>query len=54
MAGTDEKCDFVKKLGAKDCINYKKYLIGDDFKSFSKHVVQMMGGEADIYFDNIG
>jgi NADPH-dependent curcumin reductase CurA len=41
-------------LGAKDCINYKKYLIGDDYVSFSKEIKKMMQGEADIYFDNIG
>jgi hypothetical protein len=44
----------VRKLGAKDCINYKKHLIGDDFPSFSKKILAMMNGPADIYFDNIG
>lgn len=28
--------------------------MGDDYPSFAKHIVQMMGGHADIYFDNIG
>jgi hypothetical protein len=29
-------------------------LIGDDYPTFAHHVRQMMGGEADIYFDNVG
>ncbi len=44
----------MKKLGAKDCIDYKKYLVGEDYQSFANHIKQMMGGNADIYFDNIG
>jgi hypothetical protein len=33
----------VRKLGAKDCINYKKHLIGDDFPSFSKKILAIRG-----------
>ena len=28
--------------------------MGEDFQSFANHIKQMMGGNADIYFDNIG
>jgi NADPH:quinone reductase-like Zn-dependent oxidoreductase len=26
IAGSDKKCEFVEKLGAKKCINYNTYL----------------------------
>ncbi len=29
-------------------------MIGDDYASFGKSIVQMMRGHADVYFDNIG
>ncbi|EST07856.1 Alcohol dehydrogenase, C-terminal [Kalmanozyma brasiliensis GHG001] len=47
-AGTDEKCDFVRSLGADESINYKTEDLPAKLKAFA--------GETGIhyYFDNVG
>lgn len=47
IAGGAEKCQFVTKLGADACVDYKK----DSFASDLKEALQ---GEADYFFDNVG
>lgn len=47
IAGGDEKCEFVKKLGADACVDYKK-------DSFAKDLKEALQGEADCFFDNVG
>ncbi|OWT37800.1 cytoplasmic protein [Cryptococcus neoformans] len=45
IAGSKEKLDYLKKLGAHNTLNYKD----DDFKEQFKKV-----GLIDVYFDNVG
>ncbi|OJJ50373.1 hypothetical protein ASPZODRAFT_149710 [Penicilliopsis zonata CBS 506.65] len=47
IAGTDEKCRWVEKLGADVCINYKSL-------SFKQTLTQETEGFVEIYFDNVG
>ncbi|KAJ6011083.1 hypothetical protein N7451_002495 [Penicillium sp. IBT 35674x] len=47
IAGTDEKCRWVKKLGADICLNYKS-------PSFKQDLTQATEGFVEIYFDNVG
>ncbi|KAK2606757.1 hypothetical protein N8I77_005488 [Diaporthe amygdali] len=47
IAGGQQKCDWVKKLGADECIDYK----ASDFKQrLSKATTEY----ANVYFDNVG
>lgn len=47
IAGSDEKCDWVKKMGAHDCINYRS-------PTFLKDLEAATPNEVDVYFDNVG
>jgi len=50
IAGTDDKCDWVKRLGADVCLNYKS-------KSFAEDLSRETPGPdgfANAYFDNVG
>ncbi|KAL3469900.1 hypothetical protein BJX99DRAFT_240396 [Aspergillus californicus] len=47
IAGTDEKCRWVEKLGADVCINYKK-------DSFEQDLIRETPGYVEVYFDNVG
>ncbi|KAJ5918720.1 hypothetical protein N7454_009864 [Penicillium verhagenii] len=47
IAGTDEKCKWVEKLGADICLNYKS-------SSFKESLTQETEGFVEIYFDNVG
>lgn len=47
IAGTDDKCAWVKSLGADECINYKK----SDWKQKLSAATE---GYVDMYFDNVG
>ncbi|KAF6839362.1 quinone oxidoreductase [Colletotrichum plurivorum] len=47
IAGTDEKCRRVEKLGADVCLNYKS-------ASFKEHLTKETEGFVEIYFDNVG
>jgi hypothetical protein len=47
IAGTDEKCQWVKSLGADICLNYK----GPDFK---ESLITATEGFVEVYFDNVG
>ncbi|KAJ3547915.1 hypothetical protein NM208_g1265 [Fusarium decemcellulare] len=43
IAGTDEKCDYVRSLGADDCFNYKSTNFQDD-------MARKLGTEVDVFF----
>ncbi|KAL4762113.1 MDR family NADP-dependent oxidoreductase [Aspergillus foveolatus] len=47
IAGTDDKCRWVEKLGADICINYKK-------DSFEQDLIKETEGFVEVYFDNVG
>jgi len=47
IAGSDEKCAWVKELGAHECINYKSSTFSEDLKAITPD-------EIDVYFDNVG
>lgn len=47
IAGSDEKCRWVEKLGADVCLNYKQ-------ESFKKELVKATEGYVEVYFDNVG
>jgi len=47
IAGGKEKCDWVKSLGADECIDYKD-------KDYKKHLASVLPDYADVYFDNVG
>ncbi|EJT73484.1 hypothetical protein GGTG_10322 [Gaeumannomyces tritici R3-111a-1] len=48
IAGTDEKCQFVKnELGADECLNYRSPTFEQDLKAATPD-------EVDLYFDNVG
>ena len=47
IAGSDEKCEYVKKLGADTVINYKK-------QDVLKELKKMYPDGIDVYFDNVG
>ena len=50
IAGGKAKCDYVKSIGADDCIDYK------DAANFSKNMKSALGedGYCDVYFDGVG
>lgn len=50
IAGTDEKCTWLKSLGAFTTINYKNYTTA---KEIQKEIMRLTGG-IDVYFDNVG
>ena len=55
IAGNDEKCEFVKKIGADDCINYKKTdKINTLSKKLRESIRKINGKGVDIFFDNVG
>ena len=43
IAGTDEKCRWVEKLGADICINYKK-------DTFKQDLIKATEGFVEVYF----
>ncbi|KAH8896142.1 NAD(P)-binding protein [Thozetella sp. PMI_491] len=47
IAGSDEKCAWVKKIGAHECLNYKS-------PTFLKDLEACTPDEVDIYYDNVG
>ncbi|GAA5898657.1 hypothetical protein JCM6882_000888 [Rhodosporidiobolus microsporus] len=47
IAGGPEKCAWVKKLGADDCLDYRSSSFEEDLKSVTE-------GYVDVYFDNVG
>jgi len=47
IAGTDEKCSWVKSLGADECLNYKSKTFAEDLKKATPDF-------ANVYFDNVG
>ena len=47
IAGGKEKCDWVKSLGADECIDYKS-------EGYFKKLAAAVPGFADRYFDNVG
>ncbi|CAH6720446.1 uncharacterized membrane protein [[Candida] jaroonii] len=49
IAGGQEKCDFVKSIGADECVDYRS-------KDFSGDMKKALGEdqECDVYFDGVG
>lgn len=47
IAGGPEKCAWVKKLGADECVDYKA-------DNFEENLKKALDGEADRYFENVG
>jgi NADPH-dependent curcumin reductase CurA len=47
IAGSDEKCEWVKSLGADECLNYKSSSFAADLKKATPDYVN-------VYFDNVG
>ena len=47
IAGTDAKCEWVKSLGADECLNYKSSSFASDLKKATPDFVN-------VYFDNVG
>ncbi|KAF0322941.1 quinone oxidoreductase [Colletotrichum asianum] len=47
IAGSDEKCRWVEKLGADICLNYKS-------EAFKQQLTKETEGFVEIYFDNVG
>ncbi|KAL8291287.1 hypothetical protein RQP46_002265 [Phenoliferia psychrophenolica] len=47
IAGGKEKCDYVKSLGADECVDYKS-------ATFEADLAKATPGYADVYFDNVG
>lgn len=55
IAGSEEKCDFVRSLGADECINYKKADKNNTLGKMLRQVIKKMKGNGiDIFFDNVG
>lgn len=55
IAGSDEKCAYVKALGADDCINYKKANENDKLSEIlAKSIEKIKGKGVDVFFDNVG
>lgn len=47
-AGSGKKCDFVRALGARDCINYREET------DLGEALGHAMPGGIDLYFENVG
>ncbi len=47
IAGGASKCEFVKKLGADYCLDYKQPDLG-------KRIKEVVPGGVDFFFDNVG
>ncbi len=47
IAGGQKKCDWVKSLGADECIDYKAATFKEDLRKATE-------GYVDVYFDNVG
>lgn len=47
IAGGKQKCDWVKRLGADDCVDYKA-------ADFDQRLVEATTEYANVYFDNVG
>ena len=47
IAGGNEKCDWLKSIGADDVIDYKNYDVHEELPKVAKNGI-------DIYFDNVG
>lgn len=47
IAGSDEKCRWVKRLGSDICLNYKS-------KDFQARLTQATKGFVEVFFDNVG
>ena len=55
IAGTDEKCQFVRSLGADECINYKTAEKTNGLGSVLRETIHKINGKGvDIFFDNVG
>lgn len=53
IAGGEDKCKFVKeKLGADECIDYKKF--NSDWNALSEALKKACPKGIDVYFDNVG
>lgn len=50
IAGTDEKCRWVEKLGADICLNYKSKSFAEDMKKETPGPDSF----ANVFFDNVG
>jgi NADPH-dependent curcumin reductase CurA len=47
IAGSEEKCAWVKKIGAHECVNYNSPTFAEDLKHATP-------AEVDLFFDNVG
>ncbi|KAF2084337.1 NAD(P)-binding protein [Saccharata proteae CBS 121410] len=47
IAGSESKCEWVKSLGADECLNYKSPTFAEDLKRATPDYV-------DVYYDNVG
>lgn len=47
IAGSDAKCQWVKELGAHECVNYNS-------PTFEADLIAATPDEVDLYFDNVG
>lgn len=50
IAGTDDKCRWVEKIGADVCLNYKSKTFAEDLKKETPSPE----GFANVYYDNVG
>lgn len=47
ITGSDEKCQYVKSIGADECVNYR-------YGNFKETLKSAIGGFAEVYFDCVG